>query len=46
MKVKELMTSDVKRCSPETYLAAFATITREGDCGAVLLLTRTRKLSA
>jgi CBS domain-containing protein len=35
MKVKELMTTDVKRCSPETNLAAAARIMWEGDCGAV-----------
>jgi CBS domain-containing protein len=35
MKVKELMTTDVKRCSLETNLAAAASIMWEGDCGAV-----------
>jgi CBS domain-containing protein len=35
MKVKELMTTDVKRCSPDTNLAAAAKIMWEGDCGAV-----------
>lgn len=35
MKVKDLMTTDVKRCSPETNLAAAAKIMWEGDCGAV-----------
>jgi CBS domain-containing protein len=35
MKVKELMTTDVKRCSLETNLAAAARIMWEGDCGAV-----------
>ena len=35
MKVKELMTTDVKRCSLETNLAAAAKIMWEGDCGAV-----------
>lgn len=35
MKVKDLMTTDVKRCSPETNLAAVARIMWEGDCGAV-----------
>ena len=35
MKVKEVMTTDVKRCSPETNLAAAARIMWEGDCGAV-----------
>ena len=37
MKVKELMTTDVKRCSLETNLAAAAKIMWEGDCGAVLV---------
>lgn len=35
MKVKDLMTTDVKRCSPDTNLAAAARIMWEGDCGAV-----------
>ena len=35
MKVKELMTTDVKRCTLETNLAATAKIMWEGDCGAV-----------
>lgn len=35
MKVKDLMTTDVKRCSLETNLAAAAKIMWEGDCGAV-----------
>ena len=35
MKVKDLMATDVKRCSPETNLAAAAKIMWEGDCGAV-----------
>ena len=35
MKVKELMTSDVKSCGPDTDLAAAAKIMWEGDCGAV-----------
>lgn len=35
MKVKELMTSDVKSCSLSTNLAAAAKIMWEGDCGAV-----------
>jgi CBS domain-containing protein len=43
MKVKELMTSDVKRCSPETNLAAVAKIMWEGDCGAVLVVDKHEK---
>ena len=35
MKVKDLMTTDVKRCTPETNLATAAKIMWEGDCGAV-----------
>ena len=35
MKVKDLMTTDVKRCTPDTNLAAAARIMWEGDCGAV-----------
>lgn len=35
MKVKDLMTTDVKRCSRETNLAEAARIMWEGDCGAV-----------
>ena len=35
MKVKDLMTTDVKRCTPETNLAAAAKIMWEGDCVAV-----------
>jgi len=35
MKVKDLMTSDVKFCSLETNLAAAAKIMWEEDCGAV-----------
>jgi CBS domain-containing protein len=35
MKVKDLMTTDVKRCNPETNLAEAARIMWEGDCGAV-----------
>jgi CBS domain-containing protein len=35
MKIKELMTSDVKSCSLDTNLAAVAKIMWEEDCGAV-----------
>jgi CBS domain-containing protein len=35
MKVKEIMTSDVKCCSLDTNLAAAAKIMWEEDCGAV-----------
>jgi CBS domain-containing protein len=35
VKVKELMTSDVKCCGPETNLAAAAKIMWEEDCGSV-----------
>jgi CBS domain-containing protein len=35
MKVQEIMTSDVKCCSPDTNLATAAKIMWECDCGAV-----------
>src|ERR1700752_2419423 len=35
MKVKDIMTSDVKYCSLDTNLAAAAKIMWEDDCGAV-----------
>jgi CBS domain-containing protein len=35
MKVRELMTSDVKSCGPDTNLATAAKIMWEEDCGAV-----------
>jgi CBS domain-containing protein len=35
MKIKELMTSDVRYCSPTTNLAAAAKIMWEADCGAI-----------
>jgi len=35
MRVKEVMTSDVKHCSLDTNLAAAARIMWEADCGAV-----------
>ena len=35
MKVQELMTADVKSCSPDTSLAAAAGRMWEGDCGAL-----------
>lgn len=35
MKVKDVMTTDVKHCGLETNLAAAARIMWEGDCGAV-----------
>src|SRR5512132_1924334 len=35
MKVKDLMTTDVKHCGLDTNLAAAAKIMWEGDCGAV-----------
>jgi CBS domain-containing protein len=35
MKVKELMTTDVKSCGLDTNLAAAANIMWEGDCGAI-----------
>jgi CBS domain-containing protein len=35
MKVADIMTADVKRCTLETNLAAAAKIMWEGDCGVV-----------
>jgi len=35
MKVKELMTADVKTCTPETDLATVATMMWNGDCGII-----------
>src|SRR5581483_7925345 len=35
MKVKEIMTSNVKSCAPDTNLAEAARIMWEQDCGAV-----------
>src|ERR1041385_5520229 len=35
MKVRELMTAEVKACSPDTSLAAAAGRMWEGDCGAL-----------
>jgi mono/diheme cytochrome c family protein len=33
MKVKDIMTTDVKTCTPETTVAAAANLMWEGDCG-------------
>jgi CBS domain-containing protein len=33
MKVKDVMTQDVRSCSPETNLAATAALMLDGDCG-------------
>ena len=35
MKVRDLMTADVKSCSADTNLAAAASRMWEGDCGAL-----------
>ena len=35
MKVRDLMTTDVKSCSSDTNLAAAASRMWEGDCGAL-----------
>jgi len=35
MKVKELMTADVRTCTPETDLATVATMMWDGDCGII-----------
>ena len=44
MKVKEIMTSDVKCCSLDTNLAAAAKVMWEGDCGAVPVTDNQRKV--
>jgi len=44
MKVKELMTSDVKCCTLDTNLAAAAKIMWEGDCGALPVTDERGKL--
>jgi CBS domain-containing protein len=44
MKVKELMTSDVKSCSPETNLAAAAQIMWDEDCGVVPVIDERGKV--
>jgi CBS domain-containing protein len=44
MTVKELMTSGVKSCDPETDLAAAAKIMWDGDCGIVPVVNEERKV--
>jgi CBS domain-containing protein len=44
MKVKELMTTDVKHCGPDTNLAAAAKIMWEGDCGALPVTDESRRV--
>jgi CBS domain-containing protein len=44
MKVKELMTSNVKCCTLDTNLAAAAKIMWEGDCGALPVTDERGKL--
>lgn len=44
MTVKELQTSDVKSCSPDTDLAAVAKIMWDCDCGVVPVVTDERKV--
>ena len=38
MKVREIMTTDVRSCSPDASLAEAATLMWENDCGAVPLV--------
>jgi CBS domain-containing protein len=44
MRVKDVMTDDVKCCSPETNLAAAAKIMWESDCGAVPVIDGQKKV--
>lgn len=44
MTVRELQTSDVKSCGPDTDLAAVATIMWDCDCGVVPVVTDDRKV--
>jgi CBS domain-containing protein len=44
MKVKDLLTSDVKSCSPNADLAAAATIMWDHDCGVVPVVDDDRKV--
>jgi CBS domain-containing protein len=44
MKVREVMTSHVKSCRPETNLAAVATLMWEGDCGVLPVVDNAGKV--
>ena len=44
MKVKDIMTSDVKSCAEDTNLATAAKIMWEGDCGAVPVTDNQQKV--
>ena len=44
MKVKDLQTSDVRSCTPDTNLAQAAQIMWDGDCGAVPVVDADRTL--
>lgn len=43
MKVKDLMTTDVKTCTPDTTLAAAAHLMWEGDCGILPVVDAGRR---
>lgn len=45
MKVAELMTRDVKSCSPQDFLHTAARIMWENDCGCVPIVDREAKLA-
>lgn len=45
MKVQEIMIRTVKSCSPETDLAAAATMMWDGDCGVVPVVSAEGKVS-
>ncbi|HTM02267.1 MAG TPA: CBS domain-containing protein [Vicinamibacterales bacterium] len=44
MTVKELVTRDVKSCSPDTDLATAATMMWDGDCGVVPVVNEERRV--
>jgi len=44
MKVKELMSADVKSCSPETNLATVARMMWDGDCGMIPVVDEQRRI--
>jgi len=45
MKVRDLMTSDVKSCRPETSLAEAAKLMWEQDCGVLPVVNAERKVA-
>jgi CBS domain-containing protein len=45
MKVKELMSTDVKSCTPETDLATVARMMWDGDCGIIPVVDGQRHIT-